>query len=100
MKIKREYYQKIHNVLKNLQDLEIPHKQRKELIKENYGCLERISGFPENLEKSIKKNLKRNLKGNKAYKSIVKDFTKYDKKLVSLFTQQEMNFPTREPTFF
>lgn len=76
-------YKELAQILRNLSPLELDSKQKREIIKGTYGCIGRIYGFPEILNKSVQEAKEKNLIQDEAYRYLVKSISKYDKELTS-----------------
>lgn len=74
-------YKELSNLLRNLSHLELDSRQKRKLIKETHGCINRMLGFSTILNKSIEEAKEKNLIQDEAYEYLKESIKKYDNEL-------------------
>jgi hypothetical protein len=85
-------YREISDIVRKLSQLDINPKKKRELIKASQGCMERLFGFPQELERAAKEAGEKNLKQDKAYEYLKEKMNKYENKIASQMVYQR-NYP-------
>ncbi|MCX6743803.1 MAG: hypothetical protein NT116_06260 [Candidatus Parcubacteria bacterium] len=74
-------YKELSNLLRNLSYLELDSRQKRKLIKETHGCINRMFRFSTILNKSIEEAKEKNLIQDEAYEYLKESIKKYDNEL-------------------
>jgi hypothetical protein len=87
-----KYNRNISDIARELSQLDIDSKKKREIIKTSWGCIGRLFEFPQELEKAVKEAKKNNLKQDEAYLFLKESIKKYDNKIASEISYQK-NYP-------
>jgi hypothetical protein len=84
-----KYNEYLVDIARDLINLDINIKKRRELIKETHTCTAIIYGFPEVLENAAEEAKKNNLKQEEAYNYLKESIRKYDNRIASEINNQK-----------